>query len=426
MRHRSPQVHLTLPRRPAAALVGILLGLLLPAFAHAAIERHFELKGDRLLVGNLAGKVEIVPAGGDLFRVEATIDGHDASADALRFETGEESSSSRFIVRYPTERTHDYVYPPMGKGFTSEFHYDPEHLGEDSLLRRLLGKRGKRVTVRGQGKGMEIWADLKIFVPRDRHCRIVLGCGTVEAHDTRGELDLDLISGSVEARDLQGPVTIDTGSASVKILRLDGDLSVDTGSGEVELGEVQGGIEVDTGSGAVSAHRLQGNELSVDTGSGAVVLQDLQAKELNVDTGSGSVRIEDVQCDEMSVDTGTGSVQGQRVDCDALQVDTGSGRVIFEGLSAEGANVDTGTGGIELRLVHMGAGDFTLESGTGDIDLRLPENASASIAASGRRIELERTDATIEEKSQHTLRAKLGAGTALIEAETATGTIHIR
>ncbi len=316
----------------------------------------YEVAGSEVAVYNLAGEVEIVPGSGRVVTVEVMRGGDDA--DRLQVEVDEIRGRMALRVMYPEGRI---VYPRK-RSQTSLRVRDDGTFGN--------GRGGRRVEIRGSGRGVEAYADLRITVPADRDVSVYLAVGEAQARGTRGSLLIDLGSGAVVAEDITGSVNLDTGSGSVDVRSVDGDVLVDTGSGGVRVSDVRGRrLLVDTGSGSVFGSNVQADEVSIDTGSGGVELQDLASPEIEVDTGSGSVELDLL------------------ADVDRLVVDTGSGAIriaLPETLGAE-VELDTGSGGIDVDVpvqvrearrsylrgsIGDGDGFIELETGSGRIRLR--------------------------------------------------------
>lgn len=340
---------------PAATLIAAVL---LPAPAAAQAEVH-ELRGDRVAIHNVAGRVRIHGSSGDAVTVRVSRGGADGSR--LRVETGPGEEGVSLRVAYPGDRI---VYPRLRRGSRSEFRVSEEGV---------IGRGDRKVRVSGRGSGLEAYADLEIGMPPGRQLVLHHGVGEVEAAGIRGDLRLDGASGRVEAREIRGSLGIDTGSGNVAVVDVEGDrLHVDTGSGSVSLTDVRADqILVDTGSGRVSGSRVSGRELRFDTGSGAIRLDGVAATDLRADTGSGSIRL---------------ALDG---DVRSAELDTGSGGVTLllpEGLGAE-LDVETGSGRIDFDFpitvvraardhlvgrVGDGGGRIRVETGSGSVRLRRP------------------------------------------------------
>ena len=302
-------------RRPQVLILifsMLVLLLSLPAAAGDQITRDFTFEAESLLVADMIGAVTVVPAPGDRFTVTVRVGGQDAQEGRLEFVTRKGNDSS-LAIKFPTQDHQDYVYPPLGPGSKSTISYN-EKQGEDgSWVKKVLGEiAGRRITVRGQGKGLALWADVTVAVPRGRSLTVELGVGEVRATGLQADLDLDVDSGPVQARDIQGDVRIDTGSGGGEADKVRGSLTIDTGSGGVEvsvdrMGE--GKFTIDTGSGDIELEipREASARITAETGSGRVS-QDLQGVEVNLldrhemdlTVGGGQARV--------ALDAGSGSI----------------------------------------------------------------------------------------------------------------------
>jgi hypothetical protein len=366
----SPTGGKTMRTRP---ILSVLTVLFLLAAAPAAFAgdhvRDFTFDANHLVVANLVGAIDVVPATGDAFRVTVHVRGEDA-AEGLVQVVVDEGSRTRLAIEFPVEEHDDYVYPELGRNSKTTIHIGDEDDG--SWIKKMLpGIYGKKVTVKGRGNGLEIWADVTVEVPRGRELEVLHGVGRISA----GDLAADLV--------------------------------LDSHAGPIEVAAVEGDVLCDTGSGSVKAHGVRG-DLTADTGSGSVHVSDCEGPEILVDTGSGSVRVETVDCGELVVDTGSGSVTAR-------------------GIQADSANIDTGSGSVELHLDRLGPGRFVVDTGSGGIDLVLPPGASARVVAatgSGRiRNEVEGADVRHQERDE--LDMTVGAGDARVSLDAGSGSVTI-
>lgn len=350
-----PPSHL---RRAALLALGTAAAATLPAGA----QERFTLEGDRVAVYNLAGEVRVEPGSGDGVVVEVTRGG--SAGARLDVERGEHDGFRTLAVVYPGD---EIVYPRMGRGSNTNLTVRGDGtFGGDS---RIFGG-GRRVTLRGAGRGAEAWADLRVMVPEGR---------TVAVHQAVGE---------VEVTNVRGDLRVKTASAAVRATGTRGTLNVDVGSGGVELEDAQGDLLVDTGSGGVRLSRVGGSRLVVDTGSGGVTGEGITVEDLRVDVGSGGVRLAGVAARDVLVDTGSGSVGLDLTrDARSVRIDTGSGGVTLglpEDFGAE-LEIDTGSGGIDVdvpvtvrvsRRSHLvgtvgdGEGRVVIDTGSGGVRVR--------------------------------------------------------
>lgn len=358
--------------RPIRFPVAVLLALALGAAVAAAAEfrETVRVDGDHLVLRNLVGHVEVVRGGGD-FELEIHVRGDDADRGAVRIERDEKDGAQVVMIRYPDDEK-TFIYPPMGRGKTT-IQFRGQGGGDRGFWDRLRGAiGGERITVKGDGRGFEAWADVTVKVPDGRRADIMLGAGDIEARDVEARLLLDTHSGPVDARKIRG------------------DLTCDTGSGAVSVQDCQGRIHVDTGSGTVRGEDLRGPKVLVDTGSGGVILDG--------------------------------------VECEKLDVDTGSGRVEALGVSCDAARIDTGSGSVKLELRRMGGGKYLLDTGSGSVELILPRDASCRVACdtgSGG-VTVDVPGVTVEREGRDEARFTVGGGEARVVIDTGSGGIRVR
>ena len=178
------------PLSPVAlclVLIACLPTLLVVRSTEAAeITREFTFTTTDLFVGNLVGAIDVRQGQGDAFKVTVNLRGDDMSADLITLE--QESNALR--IRFPLEKHNSYVYPAMGHGSRSTFSIHDQDTNEKSWLRRTFGMlSGDRVTVRGSGNGLEMWADVTVEVPAGRALTLRHGVGEVTAADLRADLE---------------------------------------------------------------------------------------------------------------------------------------------------------------------------------------------------------------------------------------------
>jgi hypothetical protein len=333
----------------------------------------YTLKGDRIAVFSLAGRVTIEAGRGPDVTVEVTPAGRDA--DRLTVATGEIAGHTTLRVITPSDRI---VYPGLQWGSTSN-----SSVRDDGTFGGFSQKSGwlapwpqqwlthsRRVTVSRGGSGLEAWADVRVLVPPGR---------IVEAH---------LLAGHATVSNVDGHIALDLGSAAATADGVHGSLLLDTGSGDVDARNVTGDLSLDTGSGRVRVNSVRGGRINVDTGSGDVEGDNMAADILGIDTGSGSVRLGGVNAPDISVDTGSGEVDlALEADIRSLKVDTGSGGVTLHVPHDLGAEIemDAGSGGFDSDLpiqivrrsesylkgrIGDGRGRITIDTGSGGVRLR--------------------------------------------------------
>jgi hypothetical protein len=363
--------HSSAPCSAKLALL-ILLALFAAAAQAAEFQEEFTFEGKELLVSNMIGRIDVVPTEAEVFLVTVSVRGEDATEDLLEFVL-EEGSQGALAIKFPLEEHTKYTYPELGRNSSTTIHFKNDGDSDGSWLRKVFsGWGGKKITVKGKGNGLELWADVTIEVPARRILDVRHGVG-------------EIVAGNLEA-----------------------DLNLDTNSGPISVDGLEGDLLADTGSGRVTAVGITG--------------------EVNIDTGSGSVRVADCRGSEVKVDTGSGSVEVDMVDCEYLLVDTGSGGVEASGIKADRAKIDTGSGGVTLQLDRMGDGRFVVDTGSGSIELVLPADASARITAdtgSGS-VRNKVTGAEVVLAGRDELDMTVGTGAARVILDAGSGSVTIR
>jgi hypothetical protein len=343
--------------RPGRILLPVLaIALVLPAFAEFD-ERH-TFDATDLTVRNLIGEVRVGAHDGSGFDVRVHVRGADASPELIQIDTAK-GSKSKLIVAFPIDDERNYVYPALGPKSKTSF---STRKGDDSWLSALLNSASRRkVTVRGSGSGVEVWADVEILVPSGGSLVVNHGVGSIHADGVSGDLHLDNRSGSIEARGIRG------------------DVVADTGAGHVGIRDVEGSLHVDTGSGHVEVENYRGASVMIDTGSGHVMVDDVDTPDLHVDTGSGHVSASAIRADNALIDTGSGEVELEllRMGGGEYHIDTGSGRVTVAlpaDASAE-VHADTGAGSISVdlgpgvKVIHNEKDEMRFRLGDGDAEV---------------------------------------------------------
>jgi hypothetical protein len=341
---------------------------LLPAALLAQQSSTYSLTGNAVAIYNLVGEATIQGGSGSSVSVQVTPVGSDAGQ--LKVENNEIRGRPTLMVVYPEDRI---VYRALGRGSNSRFSIrDDGTWGGDWDGERDWHRsrgRGRQITVRGDGDGLEAAANLKITVPAGKRVAVYVGVGRVDVSNVDGDLRVDVASADITARETRGTLTLDTGSGNLRLERAEGRTSLDTGSGDV----------------AVTGYR--NGTLNIDTGSGGVTASDINVQDLAIDTGSGDIDLDGVTTPRLSLDTGSGSVRATLRN------------------NPELAEVETGSGDVTLRLPDPADATVELDTGSGDFTIDFPLQ--------------------LIKKSESNIRGRIGAGTGRISIETGSGDISL-
>ena len=321
----------------------------------------YPIHGDDLAFYNLAGVLRIEPATGADVVVVVETGGSDAGR--LKIAQGVVRGHDGLRVIYPEDVI---VYPELGRHSNTSL-----DVNDDGTFGEHVDDEGHRVRIRGDGSGLEAWADLTVKVPAGKTVAVYLGVGKATLTNVDGRIKVDLASSDASATGSKGSLAITTGSGDIHVTDAAADLKLETGSGDVTLARVTDtGIKVETGSGEVQGDQLTTGRLDLNSGSGTITIGSVKAPDIALETGSGDVDIgllDGIQTLEGS--TGSGSITltvPSTLGAD-LDLDTGSGEIDLGGVEVKVR---------KLRSDHLsgtiggGGGRIKLEAGSGDISLR--------------------------------------------------------
>jgi hypothetical protein len=173
--------------RPLLAVAPVLVAL--PPLAARplgaqSVER-FTLRGRDVAVYDPAGRVQLVAGTGSDVTIELTRGGRDGAR--LRVLTDDVDGRPTLRVVAPDG---DLVYPAMGRG-------DAElRVRDDGTFNGDGGWRGRTLTIRGDGRGAEAWADLVVRVPAGARVKLVTGVGAATAQGVSADLELGTSAGA--------------------------------------------------------------------------------------------------------------------------------------------------------------------------------------------------------------------------------------
>jgi hypothetical protein len=326
--------------------------------------RNYSLAGNEVALYNLAGEVSVLGGSGTAVSVDVTTIGPDAGR--LSVENGDLRGRPTLRILYPEDRI---VFPGLGRGNSSNLTIREDGTWGDSQDGWNRRSGGRKVSIHGDGSGLEAYANLRITVPPGKRVRLFLGVGKVDISNVDGDLRIDAATADVTSHATRGG------------------LNIDTGSGDVLVEDASGAVALETGSGDVRITRMKDGDLKVETGSGSVVGSGIATGAATIETGSGDIRLTDITAPQLSLETGSGSV-----------------RADLRG-SPELLHIDTGSGDVTLHLSEGIDATVDLETGSGDFDLDFP-------------LQLVR-------KSEGNLRGKIGDGRGRIEIETGSGDIAL-
>ncbi len=200
--------------------------------------------------------------------------------------------------------------------------------------------------------------------------------------------------GSVEAYDIEGSVNLDTAAGKVQLDRIGQNAVARTGGGPVRVGKVNGAVRCLSGGGVIQVDRA-GGEVWCETAGGEIFVTEA-AGPLHATTAGGNIQI------GRAMSTVTARSNGGLIEVEQAggivmaQTDGGSIQVG----ASRGVQCESAAGAIRVKSVggplraYTAAGsimaelmpgvrleDSTLNAGSGDITVFIPSNVVVSVQA---------------------------------------------
>jgi len=201
------------------------------------------------------------------------------------------------------------------------------------------------------------------------------------------------------------------------------EVRANVGSGAIEVNDVQGPVNLQTGLGRIGAHRIHG-DAETKTGSGSIELMDIGSR-ASAETGSGGVELSHIGGD-IHATTGSGSIHMDRTPS-RIVTHTGSGTINISG-AANDLRASSGSGSIHIDGNPMPSSHWDVHASSGSVTLTVPTDAGFRVHARSGSGSIESDlPVTMEEQTgRHEMRGRIGNGSASVDMQTGSGSIHIR
>jgi len=183
----------------------------------------------------------------------------------------------------------------------------------------------------------------------------------------------------------------------------------ETTNGSVTVEDLEGGGRIRSTNGRLSLARLSGD--------------------YDVQTTNGSIQVDDCTGAEKA-ETTNGAIRG-RIKQGAIQAQSTNGTLdlaIEKPLDARPMRLSTTNGSLTLAMAEFHGNPISAETSHGSVTLRLPGDTNANLEAetSMASITSDLSLSSVEERSKHSLRARLGSGGPSISASSNMGSIRIQ
>ncbi len=183
----------------------------------------------------------------------------------------------------------------------------------------------------------------------------------------------------------------------------------ETTNGSVTVEDLEGGGRIRSTNGRLSLARLSGD--------------------YDVQTTNGSIQVDDCTGVEKA-ETTNGAIRG-RIKQGAIQAQSTNGTLdlsIEKPADARPMRLSTTNGSLTLAMAEFHGNPISAETSHGSVTLRLPGDTNANLEAetSMASISSDLSLSSVEERSKHSLRARLGTGGPAISASSNMGSIRIQ
>lgn len=183
----------------------------------------------------------------------------------------------------------------------------------------------------------------------------------------------------------------------------------------------------ETTNGSVTAEDLEGGGRIRST-NGKLTLARLTG-DYDVQTTNGSIQLDDCAGFEKA-ETTNGAIRG-RIKDGAIQAQSTNGTLdlaVEKPTDSKPMRLSTTNGSLTLALAEFHANPINAETSHGSVTLRLPNDTNANLEAetSMASISNDLSLSSVEERSKHSLRGRLGNGGPSISASTSMGSIRIQ
>lgn len=201
------------------------------------------------------------------------------------------------------------------------------------------------------------------------------------------------------------------------------EVRANVGSGAIEVNDVQGPVNLQTGSGRIGAHRIR-SDAETKTGSGSIELIDIGSR-ATAETGSGGIELDHIGGD-IHATTGSGSIHMDRTPS-RIVTHTGSGTINISGAGND-LRASSGSGSIHIDGNPTPSSYWDIHASSGSVTLTVPSDAGFRVhARSGSgSIESDLPITMEEQTGRREMRGRIGNGSASVDLQTGSGSIHIR
>lgn len=193
---------------------------------------------------------------------------------------------------------------------------------------------------------------------------------------------------------------------------------------EVALPEkVYQALDVNLVSGDIMMENMKANEISLNTISGDInAKESLAEKKFVIHSISGDITLQDSKTKDLQVDVTSGDSTIRNAEAKMVTLSSTSGDVLLDRVKGD-TEVGNISGNIQIRKAELD-GNIKIDSTSGDIDIQLnkdPQSLALNYDGVSGDANVQLDGMLFEEKSEHSLKGKIGKGDYVIDVNTSSG-----
>lgn len=193
---------------------------------------------------------------------------------------------------------------------------------------------------------------------------------------------------------------------------------------EVALPEkVYRALDVNLVSGDIMMENVKAKEISLSTSSGDInAKESLAEKKFVIHSISGDIMLQDSKTKDLQVDVTSGDSYIRNAEAKMVTLSSISGDVLIDRVKGD-TEVGNISGDIQIRRDELD-GNIKVDSTSGDVDIQLskdPQSLALNYNGVSGDANVQVNGMLFEEKSEHSIKGKIGNGDYVIDVSTASG-----
>jgi lia operon protein LiaG len=187
-------------------------------------------------------------------------------------------------------------------------------------------------------------------------------------------------------------------------------------------------IDINLSSGDMNLNEIQAKEVTLNTSSGDINVEKSEVeKKLSINSQSGDLMLQNLKAESLHVDLASGDSNIKHAETKSVVLSSKSGNVGMNDVKGE-MEVAVSSGDTKIVNKEMNS-NIKIESTSGDVDIHFqkqPQSLNLNYKGTSGDGTVQLDGILYEEKSDHTLKGKIGKGEMKLEVTTTSGDFNIR